>query len=126
MKWFLFFVSLLWIVAGCGYILYTRQFREVMGTLIKGINEKIIAVLAVVFGILLILGASLTRHEWFIMLLGIIAIIKGVFIFLDPKGYWQKVKAWYVDQASDQTFRLFGIIALILGTALFSWISSLV
>jgi len=122
MKWFLFLVSLLWITVGSGYILYTRQFREVMGILIKGVNEKIIAGLAVVFGILFILAASQTRHEWFIILLGIIAIVKGVFIFLDPKGYWQKVKTWYVDQASDQTFRLFGIIALILGTAVFSWI----
>ena len=123
MKWFLFLVSLLWIAVGSGYILYTRQFREVMGNLIKGSNEKIIAGLAVVFGILFILGASQTRHSGFVIFLGIIAIAKGVFIFLDPQGYWQKVKAWYLDQASDQTFRLFGIIALIFGTALFSWIS---
>ncbi len=122
MKWFLFLVGLLWIAVGSGYILYTRQFREVMGNLIKGSNEKIIAGLAVVFGILFILGASQTRHSGFVIFLGIIAIAKGVFIFLDPQGYWQKVKAWYLDQASDQTFRLFGIIALILGTALFSWI----
>ena len=122
MKWFLFLVGLLWIAVGSGYILYTRQFREVMGNLIKGSNEKIIAGLAVVFGILFILGASQTHHSGFVILLGIIAIAKGVFIFLDPQGYWQKVKAWYLDQASDQTFRLFGIIALILGTALFSWV----
>ena len=123
MKWFLFLVSLLWIAVGSGYILYTRQFREVMGNLIKGSNEKIIAGLAVGFGILFILGASQTRHNGFVIFLGIIAIAKGVFIFLDPQGYWQKVKTWYLGQASDQTFRLFGIIALILGTALFSWIS---
>lgn len=123
MKWFLFLVSLLWIAAGSGYILYTRSFREVMGKLVNGVNEKIIAGLAVVFGILFIFSASHTSHSGFIIFLGIVALAKGVFIFLDPKGYWQTVKTWYIDQASDQTFRLFGIIALILGTALFSWIS---
>lgn len=122
MRWFLFLISLLWITAGAGYILYTGQFREVMGKLVKGTNEKIIVGLALLFGLLFIFGASHTRHSGFIIFLGIIALAKGVFIFLDPQGYWQKIKTWYVDEASDQTFRLFGIIALILGTALFSWI----
>ena len=123
MKWFLLLVSLLWIAVGSGYILYTRQFRQVMGNLINGANEKIIAGLAVVFGILFIFSASQTRHSGFVIFLGVIAIAKGVFIFLEPQAYWQKVKVWYADEASDQIFRLFGFIALILGTALFSWIS---
>jgi len=45
MKWFLFLVSLLWIAVGSGYILYTRQFREVMGNMVKGTSEKIIALI---------------------------------------------------------------------------------
>lgn len=123
MKLLLYLISLLWIAAGAGYILYTQQLREVAGNLIKGANEKLIAGLAVLFGVVFIFGASHTRHSGFIVFLGLIALAKGVFIFFDPKGYWQKIKTWYVDEASDQTFRLFGIIALILGTALFSWIS---
>ena len=123
MKLFLYLISLLWIGAGAGYILYTQKFREVYGNLIKGANEKLIAGLAVLFGIIFIFGAPLTRHSGFIVFLGMIALAKGVFIFFDPKGYWQKIKNWLVDEASDQTFRLFGIIALVLGTALFSWIS---
>ena len=122
MKLFLYLISLSWIAAGAGYILYTQPVREVAGNLIKGANEKIIAGLAVLVGLLFLFGASSTRHSGFILFLGIVALAKGAFIFLNPRGYWQKVKTWYVDETSDQTYRLFGIIALILGTALFSWI----
>ncbi|MGB5984678.1 MAG: hypothetical protein WBG37_05180 [Desulfobacterales bacterium] len=122
MKWFLLLFSLLMIAAGCGYILYTKMLREALSNLFKASNEKIIAVLVAVLGLVLILSAGAARQSGFIVLLGITAMGKGLFIFLNPKGYYKQAKQWFLEQASDQTYRLFGIIALILGTAVFSWI----
>ena len=56
------------------------------------------------------------------MVLGILAMAKGVFIFLNPAGLWDQLTVWYTEKISDQTYRLFGIIALILGTAICSWV----
>ena len=123
MRWFLFLFSLLFIASGAGYILYTQQLREAMGNLLKESNEKIIAVLAAVLGLVLILSAGAARQSWFIVLLGIIAIAKGLIIFLNPRDLYKQGKQWFLEEASDQTYRLFGIIALVLGTALFSWLS---
>ena len=122
MKWFLFIFSVLWIAAGSWYILYTRQARQKALDLINAMPEKIMAALAVVFGLLLFFSASSSSNSGFIIFIGIISIAKGIFIFLNPKGYWDQVKAWYTDTASDQIYRLFGIIMLVVGTAIFSWL----
>jgi uncharacterized protein YjeT (DUF2065 family) len=122
MKWFLFLFSVLWIAAGAWYILYTQQARQKALDLINAMPEKIMAALAVVFGLLVFFSASASSNSGFIIFIGIISIAKGIFIFLNPKGYWDKVKAWYTDTASDQTYRLFGIIMLVVGTAIFSWL----
>jgi len=123
MKWFLFLFSLLYVAAGSGYILYTQKLREATANLLKPSNEKILAVLAAVCGVLLILSAGQARQSWFIVLIGIIGLAKGVFIFLNPRGYYHQLKQWFLEKPTDQTYRLFGIIMLILGTAIFSWIS---
>jgi uncharacterized protein YjeT (DUF2065 family) len=47
---------------------------------------------------------------------------KGLFIFINPRGFYDKFSDWYFGSSSDQTHRLFGILAIILGTAILSWI----
>jgi uncharacterized protein YjeT (DUF2065 family) len=41
---------------------------------------------------------------------------------LNPRNSFEKIREWYLHTASDQTYRLFGIIMLIIGMAVFSWI----
>jgi uncharacterized protein YjeT (DUF2065 family) len=71
---------------------------------------------------LLIISFTASQNRWFIILLGVVALLKGAFVFVNPKGFYDLFARWYVDTASDQTYRLFGIIAIILGTTLVSWI----
>jgi uncharacterized protein YjeT (DUF2065 family) len=103
-------------------VLYTAECRKVLGNMLKGIDRRFLAPLPAIFGILLILSASQARNSGFIRLLGIIGLAKAVFIFGNPKGFYERINNWFLDTASDQTFRLFGIISLILGTAVLSWI----
>ena len=122
MKWFLYAISVIWIAVGCCIILYTRQSRDVIRKLLKTIDQKFLSILPFIAGILFLFSASATRHPWFIRLFGLIGIIKGVFIFVDPKNLYNKSTDWYLDSLTDQTHRFYGIIAIILGSAVLSWI----
>jgi hypothetical protein len=122
MKVLLYVISVFWIASGACMVLYTPEFRNVIRSFLKSMDRRVLAVLPAVFGVLLMAAASVSRNAWFVRLLGVIGLAKGGFIFTNPKGYYDQMLDWYLDQASDQTYRFFGIIALILGTALFSWI----
>jgi uncharacterized protein YjeT (DUF2065 family) len=74
-------------------------------------------------GVLLFISASWSLHSWFLRMLGIIAVIKGGIIFFNPKNLYDEMMKWYLNTLSDQTYRFFGIVLIIIGTAVLSWIS---
>jgi uncharacterized protein YjeT (DUF2065 family) len=78
-------------------------------------------VIPAVFGLLLLLAAATTTHAWFIGLIGVLGIAKGVLIYFNPAGLFELSKNW-LEGLSDQGYRLVGIIALVLGTVVISWI----
>jgi uncharacterized protein YjeT (DUF2065 family) len=122
MKWVLYAVSLMWITFGAFAILYTSETRNLAKSMLKDVDRKIFSVLPIVAGILLLCAASASRNSWVIRLFGIIAVIKGAFIFSNPNNLYDKFAAWYLESLSDQVLRLYGILSLILGTAVLSWI----
>ena len=123
MKWFLYAISFLWITAGCWFIIYTTEYRNVMKRLFDKTNRKVLSVFPAIIGVLLFISASWSLHSWFLRMLGIIAVIKGGIIFFNPKNLYDEMMNWYLNSLSDQTYRFFGIISIIIGTAILSWIS---
>jgi uncharacterized protein YjeT (DUF2065 family) len=122
MKAFLYVVSVLWIALGSCFVLYTIECRKTLVSLLRGVDRRFLAFLPAIFGILFIVAASHTRNPGFIRLLGLLAVAEGAFMFVNPQGLYGQVAEWFLDKASDQTYRFFGIISLILGTAVLSWI----
>jgi uncharacterized protein YjeT (DUF2065 family) len=122
MKWFLYAIALIWIGSGAWMILYSHESRKVFKQLVKNLDRRILCVLPAVVGILLILSASWSRQSWLIRLFGILAVIKGGFILWNPNNLYDKITDWYLTSVSEQTYRFFGIITLIFGTAILSWI----
>ncbi len=122
MAWFLYLFSFFLVAGGAILILYTKDSRRHIGGLLEGGSQKLIAVAAALIGVLLIVSAFHSRMFGFIVLLGIISLAKGALIWFNPKGLYEKLRDWFLNQASDQTFRFFGIIWLIIGTAMFSWV----
>ena len=122
MKWILYLISILWIVFGSCAVLYTTGTRDTMKNLLKSFNLKIIACIPLITGILMVFAATASHYPWLIRLVGLLAVIKGVFIILNPSKMVDKINQWYVNTASDQSYRLSGIIFIILGTAVLSWI----
>lgn len=122
MKWFLYAFSLIWISFGAGLIIYTRESKNMIKRLVSDLDRRILSALPVVLGVFLIIAASESRHSWFIRFIGILAVFKGGFIFWNPQNLYDKIVDWYLNTLSDQTFRFSGIITLILGTVILSWI----
>ena len=122
MKWFLYAIAVIWIGSGTWMILYSHESREVFKKLIKNLDRRILFTLPTVIGILLILSAPWSRQSWLIRLFGILAVIKGGFILWNPNNLYDKIMDWYLNSISDQTYRFFGIITLIFGTVILSWI----
>ena len=122
MKWFLYAFSFIWISFGTGLIIYTRESKRMIKRLVTDLDRRILSALPAIFGFFLIIAASESRHSWFIRLIGILAVLKGGFIFWNPQNLYDKTLDWYLNSVSDQTFRFFGIITLILGTVILSWI----
>jgi len=122
MKWFLYAISFLWITAGSLSIIYTTESRNVMKRLFEKTDRKILSVFPTIIGVLLFISASWSLHSWFLRMLGIMAVIKGVIIFINPKNLYDEMMNWYLNSLSDQTYRFLGIVWIIIGTAILSWI----
>ncbi len=123
MKWVLYVICMIWIVFGSFAILYTTQYRDLLRRILKKPNLKIIAFFPFAAGILLLFSSSVSHYPWFIRLIGMFAIIKGAFIFTNPNGIANKLNDWYLNAVSDQTHRFFGLVGILLGSAVFSWIN---
>jgi hypothetical protein len=121
MKVIVYLLGFLWVAAGAVAILYTDDYRAYVKGLMARLNRMILAIIPAVFGLLLLLAASSTSHGWFIGLIGILGIVKGVLIYFNPGGVFEIGKNW-LETLSDQGYRLVGIIALVLGTVVISWI----
>ncbi len=122
MKLFLYAVSLFCITIGCCTILYANESRNVLRNIFNKIDRKILSAFEAIMGILLVVSATASHHSWLIRLIGFMAVIEGGIIFFIPKNLYDELIDWYLNSASDQTYRLFGIVTLILGTAVLSWI----
>lgn len=122
MKWFLYAISLVYISIGCSSILYTNETKNIVKSIFSNIDQKILSVLPFVLGILFILSAPATRIPWLFRAIGLMAVIEGVVFFLISEDLYDKFMDWYLNSLSDQTYRLSGILSIILGTAFLSWI----
>ena len=121
MKYVVYLLGFVWIAAGAFAILYTEDYKAYFKGLLTKLAPKRLAIIPSVVGLLLLLAASSTGHSWFIGVIGILGIIKGALIYFNPGGLFDMSKNW-LNTLSDQGYRLVGIIALVLGTVVISWI----
>lgn len=121
MKYIIYLLGFLWIAAGAIVILYTEEYKSIIKGLMDKTDKKWLALIPSVFGLLLLIAAPSTNYGWFIGLIGILGIVKGVLIYFNPAGLYDLSRNW-LETLTDQGYRLIGIIALVLGTVVISWI----
>ena len=123
MSWFLYLISIAWIAFGSCAILYTSDTRAALKRSLTAVHRKVLSVLPLAFGILMIVAASSSLHPWLVRILGLLGLIKGVLVIANPMSLFEKSVQWYLESVSEQAYRLTGIIMIILGTAVLSWIA---
>ena len=121
MRIILYAFSLVFIASGVCMILYTNETRNVFRQIIQT-GFKALAVAAGVVGLLFLLSAAASHYPWFLRFIGILSIAEAVLLFVNPRDIMGNIYGWFLDEASDQTFRAAGIVTVIFGTALISWI----
>jgi hypothetical protein len=81
------------------------------------------AIFPLVLGLFLVVGAFFYQElYWVALVLGIVAIVKGVYGVVGPSSQVKSILEWWLDKADDSTIRLWGLISFTLGIALLSYL----
>jgi uncharacterized protein YjeT (DUF2065 family) len=122
MIWFLYGFALFWIAVGSLFILYTDESRRVLRNVMGEVMPRPLAFVPMVVGILLIISARASGAFWFILILGLLAVGKGLYLLLAPRGQTKALLAWWLNSAQERTYRFWGLIIVVLGMAILSWV----
>ncbi|MGD8228565.1 MAG: hypothetical protein PVI20_12360 [Desulfobacteraceae bacterium] len=119
----LYVLAILWIAIGTFLVLYTEGTQEVLKKLFFTDHFRWWAALPLILGILLVVGAfSHKGMFWLVLVLGVLGILKGVFLIFGPSNRIKGLLDWWFHKASERTIRLSGLISVILGTAILSYL----
>jgi len=117
----LYTVTILWIAIGTFLIVYTERTMEVLKKLLFIERVRILAILPIIFGIILTAGAfAYPQIFWLCLVLGLIALIKGVYLVMAPLSQIKGLIDWWFNRANDSIIRLCGLISFVLGIAIIS------
>lgn len=112
----LYVVAILWIVIGTFLIVYTERIMEVLKKLLFMERIRLLAILPVIFGIILIVGAfAYSQIFWLSLILGLLSLIKGVYLVIGPLPQIKALINWWCNTASATIIRLCGLIIFALG-----------
>jgi uncharacterized membrane protein HdeD (DUF308 family) len=117
----LYIISVIWIAAGVFLIIYTERYREFSKKMLPTDKLKVWAVVPLLFGVILVLGAFFEKEVfWLAFILGLLALLKGVYLIVGPSAQAKKLVEWWFETASDRIIRLSGLIIFFLGSAIFT------
>jgi hypothetical protein len=113
----------LWLIAvGSCLILYPQAVVNAVKALCNKVPLRGIGVIQAVFGLLFLISASAVTYPWVFRVIGLLAFAEAALAFFNPQGIYTRMLDWYFTKVTEQTQRLFGIIGIIFGTAILSWV----
>ena len=116
-------VSVLWLAAGTLLILYTEGTRAFLKRMFLRDSVRWMAVFPLLLGLFLVVGAFFYQEMfWLALVLGILAIVKGVYLVVGSSSQLKGIFEWWFNQADDSTIRLWGLISFTLGIAVLSYL----
>lgn len=117
----LYIIAILWIVIGVFIILYTERTMKILRKLFFIEKVRLLSILPIIFGIVLIIGAFVCTQVFFLsFILGVLALLKGLYLVMGPLSQIKRIMDWWFNKASDSYIRLCGLIIFILGIAVLS------
>jgi uncharacterized protein YjeT (DUF2065 family) len=119
--WYLYVVALMFIVKGSFLILDTDKARELSQSWLNSGSYRLWGAVGAVFGILLAVASFWSGVVWFLFLLGLLFAGMGIFIFVGEEGKIAPlIRTW--SNISDRGLRLWGLILVVTGIAILSWV----
>jgi uncharacterized protein YjeT (DUF2065 family) len=107
----------------CTYvILYTRETVDWFKDLYNTYQLKYMAAIPAVYGLLFLVPASFTTYPWVFRIIAVLSFCEAIVAFTDPQKIYSRLLDWYFENVSDQTQRMFGIIGIVFGTVILTWI----
>ena len=107
----------------CSYlILYTQESLDVLKGMFRTYPLKHLSAIPAVYALLFLICASATAHPWVFRIIGLLAAVEAVVAFINPQRIYSQMLDWYFGNVSAQANRLFGIIGIIFGTVILTWI----
>ena len=80
------------------------------------------ATIPAVYGLLFLVPASATTYPWVFRIIAVLSFCEAIVAFTNPQKIYSRMLDWYFENVSDQTQRLFGIIGIVFGTVILTWI----
>ncbi|MBW2019855.1 MAG: hypothetical protein JRI58_03215 [Deltaproteobacteria bacterium] len=114
MVWFLFAVGVFWIMFGTLMVFATQVSRENYYNRLKTKDPRMLSPVAIVVGVFLLLSASSSSQVTFIVILGLLSLLKGLVFLFGPRQYLKKITDWWL-KATDNTLKAWGIVLMVLG-----------
>jgi len=119
----LYAISILWLAVGSLLILYTEGTRSFLKRIFLRDQVRWMAVFPTLVGLFLVVSAFVYREMfWLALILGILAILKGIYVVLGPSQQIKGILAWWFNEADASTIRFWGLISFILSIALLSYL----
>ena len=121
MVWFLYVVAVLFIAKGSFLVLHTEKALEIGEMVFEKGKYRIWGAVGATFGILLAVASFWSGVVWFLFLLGLMFGGLGIFVFLGEEQKVQPLlRTW--NSMSKAGLRLWGLILVVTGTAILSWV----
>lgn len=113
-KLFLSLISIFWIIIGVLCVFTTDMVRKKFFNKILNFKDmKKISPIPIVIGIFLLLSASYNQYSLLIVLIGLLALLKGIIMIVAPEKM-EKMKSWWV-KANNKTYKIYGVCIIIMG-----------
>lgn len=105
------------VVFGLIYLVRPHALKPYLAFWTKGRRVYIGGVLSILIGIIMLLAASRCRLAWFVVLIGICALIKGIPLLAFKRGKLTSYINWWVTR-SLTFLRLVALITIAIGALL--------
>jgi len=123
MKIALYIIAILWVISGTFLIIYTEPARKLLKKVSLTNNTKLLSLLPFVVGVILVVGAFFNKGMfWLVFIVGLLAVLKGVYFFVAPQQQVKALLEWWFVSASPRTVRFLGLITFFIGVTFLSYL----
>jgi hypothetical protein len=117
----LYVIAILFVGAGVLLVLYTEEVNGAFKRLFSVRSIKLLAAIPLIFGIALIAGSLSSKQIfWLPLILGFLALLKGMYLILGPPAQIRGVVDRWFTRAGYRIIRVYGLIIFVLGIAMLS------